>query len=203
VHINLQWAHELISLICPEVDRIGEWADAVPHRGLHSRSHWTSTFSDNRKYNHCLNRFYNGTTEATDDALIISFAVTQPVLSFTNAQYRPAPRLCFIQGHQSNKWEGIYIIPFMSEASETKFPNEVERQLIKSAKCRRIHNPNHKVVTYYGLPFAAPPVGNLRFKAPLPPLNLSHKGIIDARKAGPSCMVDGNFFITVGNVTLI
>ena len=39
---------------------------------------------------------------------------------------------------------------------------------------------------FLGIPFAQPPVGDLRFKPPLPPLNFS--GVLNVRHHGPGCM---------------
>lgn len=50
-----------------------------------------------------------------------------------------------------------------------------------------------RVASFKGLPFAAPPVGNLRWRAPQPPH--SWTGVRDGSKFGPSCMqrVHGDF----------
>lgn len=42
------------------------------------------------------------------------------------------------------------------------------------------------VTVYKGIPFAAPPTGELRFKPPTSPK--SHDGVLDATKFGPQCM---------------
>jgi para-nitrobenzyl esterase len=47
--------------------------------------------------------------------------------------------------------------------------------------------------SFYNIPYAAPPVGPLRFRPPQPPLNVTGKGIQDASRSSypsSSCMVD-------------
>jgi carboxylesterase type B len=44
-------------------------------------------------------------------------------------------------------------------------------------------------LSYFNIPYAASPVGPLRFKEAMPPLNESNKGVQDATKPGPSCML--------------
>jgi Carboxylesterase family len=43
---------------------------------------------------------------------------------------------------------------------------------------------DRKTITFYNIPFAAPPIGPLRFKPPMPPLNFTGNGVIDSSKAG-------------------
>lgn len=50
---------------------------------------------------------------------------------------------------------------------------------------------NGAVMVFRGIPYAAPPVGDLRWKAPRPPVPWS--GVRDASKAGPGC-VQGQMF---------
>ena len=46
------------------------------------------------------------------------------------------------------------------------------------------------LTVYKGIPFAAPPIGDLRWKAPQPAA--SWQGVRDADKFGPDCMQSGN-----------
>jgi para-nitrobenzyl esterase len=48
------------------------------------------------------------------------------------------------------------------------------------------YNTHTGIQTYFGIPFAKPPVGNLRWKAPLPPDNW--KGVRQTKKFGPRPM---------------
>ncbi|KAL2916329.1 hypothetical protein HK105_204085 [Polyrhizophydium stewartii] len=45
---------------------------------------------------------------------------------------------------------------------------------------------DYTVASFYNIPYAAPPVGNLRFRPPQPPAAFS--GVYDATKMGNSCM---------------
>jgi para-nitrobenzyl esterase len=45
---------------------------------------------------------------------------------------------------------------------------------------------NSGVTAFEGIPFAAPPIGELRWKPPVPPAKLS--GVLNADRFGPSCM---------------
>src|SRR5207237_7376408 len=47
-------------------------------------------------------------------------------------------------------------------------------------------NADHSVRIFKGVPFAAPPVGNLRWKAPQPPLKWT--GVRHADKFGSACL---------------
>lgn len=49
-----------------------------------------------------------------------------------------------------------------------------------------------KSITFYNIPFAAPPIGEFRFKWPQPPVNISLLGIQDSTKPGPACIVNTN-----------
>lgn len=53
----------------------------------------------------------------------------------------------------------------------------------------------YKTEAFFGIPYAAPPVGNLRWKAPRPPT--SWQGVYSAKKLPPACPQMGNFFAHV------
>jgi carboxylesterase type B len=93
------------------------------------------------------------------------------------------------------------IIPFQELFIPWRTRN-VERQL-DYGRFKGLMSVDGKAVTYYNIPFAAPPIGNLRFKAPQPVLNMTDKGTIDATKAGPSCMVDGKVTLNTGKPILM
>ena len=57
---------------------------------------------------------------------------------------------------------------------------------IDSGKLKGAYNSDHSVLIFKGVPFAAPPMGDLRWKAPQPAAKWS--GIRSADKFGPACM---------------
>lgn len=63
---------------------------------------------------------------------------------------------------------------------------------------RGFQSQDSQTITFYNIPFAAPPVGHLRFRPPQPPLNISHLGVHDSTRPGPSCMVDLKNILNVG-----
>jgi para-nitrobenzyl esterase len=54
---------------------------------------------------------------------------------------------------------------------------------------------SYQTTSYLGIPYAAPPVGDLRWKAPRPPSPWS--GVLNAHQMKPACMQKGNFFANV------
>src|SRR5437868_13534131 len=54
---------------------------------------------------------------------------------------------------------------------------------------------NYKTVKYLGIPYAAPPVGDLRWKAPKEPQAWS--GVLQAHQMKSACPQKGNFFANV------
>ncbi len=59
-------------------------------------------------------------------------------------------------------------------------PVQVESGLVQG-----VPNPENDVVAFKGIPYAAPPVGNLRWREPQPPLKW--EGVRKADKFGPQC----------------
>src|SRR5499427_10913441 len=57
---------------------------------------------------------------------------------------------------------------------------------VRSGKVKGAYNSDHSVLMFKGVPFAAPPVGDLRWKAPQPAREWS--GVRAADKFGPACM---------------
>jgi para-nitrobenzyl esterase len=57
---------------------------------------------------------------------------------------------------------------------------------VDSGKLKGAYNSDHSVLMFKGVPFAAPPVGNLRWKAPQPARKWD--GVRAADKFGPACL---------------
>lgn len=57
---------------------------------------------------------------------------------------------------------------------------------VESGKLKGAYNSDHSVLMFKGVPFAAPPVGDLRWKAPQPAKRWH--GVRAADKFGPACM---------------
>ncbi len=62
---------------------------------------------------------------------------------------------------------------------------------IDSGKILGVLTPDRKVVAYKGVPFAAPPVGDLRWQPPQPVAKWKH--ILFARDFGPHCIQSGSY----------
>jgi cholinesterase len=57
---------------------------------------------------------------------------------------------------------------------------------IRNGTLQGFHLPSFNQDLFYGIPFAAPPIGNLRLRHPVP-FNESWKGVRDAKVRSPSC----------------
>lgn len=74
------------------------------------------------------------------------------------------------------------------------------------AKYRGIRNTTDATDTYYGIRYAAAPVGNLRWQAPAPietNSNYSSSEIIDATSVGPQCVQGTTAWLNGTSISLI
>lgn len=65
---------------------------------------------------------------------------------------------------------------------------------------RGAESANGKLISFYNIPFASPPIGEFRFKPARLPQDLTEVGEQDKTKPGPSCMIDVSYKINMGAV---
>ena len=64
----------------------------------------------------------------------------------------------------------------------------LRKVMTENGMVRGLAGNNTRITVFKGIPFAAPPVGDLRWKAPQPAANW--EGVLDAYKFGPISMQD-------------
>ncbi len=73
---------------------------------------------------------------------------------------------------------------------------------VKNGTLCGVHSSTWNQDFFLGIPFAQPPVGNLRFRWPQP-LNTSYNGVLDATKYGYSCyQYNSNYNLSEDCLTL-
>src|SRR5262245_39902587 len=82
---------------------------------------------------------------------------------------------------------GVLLLPLAKARAETPAPSDVPRTTVttKLGKLEGELRPGIRV--FRGIPFAAPPVGDLRWAAPQPPA--PWQGVRDATRFGADCPV--------------
>lgn len=78
---------------------------------------------------------------------------------------------------------GFFVVLAAFSAAVARPADEVT---VESGKLKGVYNSDHSVLMFKGIPFAAPPVGGLRWKAPQPASKWS--GVRFADKFGPACL---------------
>ena len=73
---------------------------------------------------------------------------------------------------------GIVVLPL---AAAIDMPVKTQGGLVSG-----LPGTDSSIMVFKGIPYASPPVGNLRWKAPVPPQ--SWEGVFKADSFGPSCM---------------
>lgn len=73
---------------------------------------------------------------------------------------------------------------------------------IKNGTVQGRHSPEWNQDFFLGIPYAQPPLGDLRFKWPRP-VNMSFEGVFDASRYGHSCyQYGGNFNLSEDCLTI-
>ncbi|KAI8928598.1 Alpha/Beta hydrolase protein [Entophlyctis helioformis] len=83
-----------------------------------------------------------------------------------------------------------YKEPKMYTNSPQKYPMTDPVIRLDYGRFRGKLSPDGKTLSFLGIPFAAPPVGNLRFRAPQPPEPISKRTVFDATQIGNGCIQD-------------
>src|SRR5262249_41964522 len=88
-----------------------------------------------------------------------------------------------LQFRRSARRIALFVVLAAFSAAVARSADEVT---VRSGKLKGAYNSDHSVLMFKGVPFAAPPVGDLRWKAPQPARKWS--GVRAADKFGPACM---------------
>src|SRR5262249_34391271 len=88
-----------------------------------------------------------------------------------------------LQFRRSARRIALFVVLAAFSAAVARSADEVT---VRSGKLKGAYNSDHSVLMFKGVPFAAPPVGDLRWKAPQPARRWA--GVRAAEKFGPACM---------------
>ena len=81
---------------------------------------------------------------------------------------------------------GLILLLFLVVHGNTSAQKKMEVITVKSGKVKGVTSADNAVTVFKGIPYAQPPVGELRWKAPQPPK--PWKGVRDASKSCNSCV---------------
>lgn len=82
------------------------------------------------------------------------------------------------------------LVPVSSARAQAQVEVECEAPVtLQSGQLRGVKDKKTATCSYKGIPYAAPPVGDLRWKPPQPPL--PWEGVRDGSRFGPRCMQEG------------
>lgn len=103
------------------------------------------------------------------------------------AQFRVSVRRIALFGCRTLRFPGCGLAVSLALASfSVAIARSTDEVTITSGKLKGAYNSDHSVLMFKGVPFAAPPVGDLRWKAPQPAMKWN--GVRAADKFGPACM---------------
>jgi len=80
---------------------------------------------------------------------------------------------------------------FAAATASAQKPPQVRPEQIDSGRLQGVLTSDQKVIAYKGIPYASPPVGDLRWRPPQPVARW--KGVLFARDFGPHCIQSGSY----------
>ena len=96
------------------------------------------------------------------------------------------PNFSALTVFRTSTFLGTFVAAILPLSAAITEPVHVEQGAVSSVAGASATNPSSEVRVFKGIPFAAPPVGDLRWRAPKAPANWS--GVRSGDKFGPVCM---------------